>query len=234
MGDEGDPVRSIRPNIIAGMSEHYSHLLIPDNIAPQPAQVTAFLDGLAKLGSAPLEATIQIAKLSGKVRTGRNAFTGETITIPAREFVTLENLDAVSGGLDGLREYILFFSGKGPAERPPFKLYLPSDRKWRSEVSTEFFYEVNFNLGESSVSMSEAARTSPCASQGCDATFRNPWNNETIKVPKAACAHFWIEFKFGNWLVPRIERSLDLLPPEILALATESFGMSFAQGCHFG
>jgi hypothetical protein len=51
---------------------------------------------------------------------------------------------------------------------------------------------------------------------------------------RSKSAHFWIEFKFGNWLVPRIERSLDLLPPEILALATESFGMSFAQGCHFG
>jgi hypothetical protein len=60
--------------------------------------------------------------------------------------------------------------------------------------------------------------------------FRNPWNNAEIKVPGAGCARFWIEFMFGNWQVPRIEKSLDLLPPEIMVLVTETFGVSFSQG----
>jgi hypothetical protein len=146
----------------------------------------------------------------------------------------LENLEAISDGLDGLRDYILFFSGKGPADHPPFKLYLPADRRWQSESRAEHSNEVNFNLRESCVSMSEASWTSPCASLDGDGTLRNPWNNEVIKVPKAACARFWVEFKFGNWLVQKIEKSLELLPLPILSLANESFGTSFAQGCVFG
>jgi hypothetical protein len=74
----------------------------------------------------------------------------------------------------------------------------------------------------------------PCTLERGEGVFRNPWNNETIHVQNAACARFWIEFMFGNWLVPRIERSLDLFPPEILSLATGSFGVGFAQGCQFG
>jgi hypothetical protein len=215
------------------MSEHYSHLLIPDrpDFVPLPAQVIAFLEGLTELGSAPLKATVKIAKLSGKVRTARNAFTGETINIPAREFVPLRDLDAIKDSLDGLSDYILLFSGQGPAERPPFKLYLPSDRKWQSEIRAEHFYEVNFNLRESRVSLNDwmAPHTSDCG----EGVFRNPWNNDTIRVPKAACASFWIEFMFGNWLVPKIEKSLELLPSSILNLASESFGASFVQGGRF-
>jgi hypothetical protein len=172
--------------------------------------------------------------LSGKVRTGRNAFTGETITIPAREFVTLGDLGAIPDSLNGLDDYILTLSGQGPAERPLFKLYLPSDRKLQSEVRAEHFYEVSCNLRNSSVSLSEDSWTQPCPSQGYEGTFRNPWNNDMIKVPKAACARFWIEFKFGNWLVPKIEKNLELLPPSIPTLAGVSFGTSFSQGCFFG
>lgn len=218
------------------MSENYSHLLIPDSIAfaPQPAQVTAFLEGLLKLGSAPLDATIQISKLSGKVRTGRNAFTGEIITIPARELVTLADLDAISSGLDGLNDYILFFSGKGPTEQQPFKLYLPSDRKWQSDFRNEHFYEVAFNLRASAVLLTEESLSRPCTIQGGEGIFQNPWNNEVIKVSNAACARFWMEFKFGNWLVPKIDKSLDLLSSPILKLANNCFGTGFAQGCSFG
>ena len=215
------------------MSEHYSHLLIPDrpDFVPKPAQVTAFLEGLIKLGSTPLEATIRIAKLSGKVRTGRNAFTGETITIPAREFVSLPDIRAISHGLQGLDDYTVYFSGQGPAEHPPFKVYMASDPQWQSEIGTAQWYEVNCNLRESSVSLNDwmAPHTSNCS----EGVFRNPWNNETIIVQNAACARFWIEFMFGNWLVPKIEKSLELLPPSILTLSSVSFGASFVQGGRF-
>jgi hypothetical protein len=81
--------------------------------------------------------------------------------------------------------------------------------------------------------MSDGSWMRPCAFESGEGVFRNPWNNETIHVQNAACARFWIEFMFGNWLVPKIERSLDLLPPEILFLVIGSFGVEFAQGCRF-
>ncbi len=218
------------------MSEHYSHLLIPvrPDFVPQPVQVAAFLEGLTQLGSEPLKAAIKIAKLSGKVRTGRNPFTGETITIPIRESVSLQSIDAISEGLQGLEDYTVRLSGEGPAKSRPFSVYLPYDHQCQSDIETAQYYEVNCNLRESTVSMSEGSWMEPCGLERGEGVFRNPWNNETIHVPNAACARFWIEFMFGNWLVPRIERGLDLLPPEITSLATASFGIRFAQGCQFG
>jgi hypothetical protein len=218
------------------MSEHYSHLLIPirSDFVPLPAQVTAFLEGLTHLGSAPSNAAIKISKLLGKVRTGRNSFTGETITIPAREHFALQSLDAISGGLQDLEDYTVCLSGEGPVRNRPLGVYLQSDPEWQSEIETPQYYEVSCKLRESTVSMSEGSWMKPCTLERSEGVFRNPWNNETIHVQNAACARFWIEFMFGNWLVPRIERSLDLLPLEILSLATGSFGVGFAQGCQFG
>jgi hypothetical protein len=217
------------------MSEHYSHLLIPvhPDCVPLPAQVTAFLEGLTNFGSAPLNAAIKISKLSGKVRTGRNSFTGETVTIPGREHFALQSLDAIPEGLQRLEDYTVSLSGEGPVKNRPFGVYLPSDPEWQSEIETAQYYEVSCNLRESTVSMSEGSWMKPCTLERGEGVFRNPWNNETVQVQNAACARFWIEFTFGNWLVPRIERSLDLLPPEILSLATGSFGVGFAQGCQF-
>ena len=210
-------------------------MLIPDlpDFVPQPAQMTAFFEGLIRHGSAPQKATIRIAKLSGKVRTGSNAFTGETITIPAREFVSLQDIHAISQGLQGLDDYTVYFSGQGPAEHPPFKLYMASDPQCQSEIETAQWYEVNGNLRKSAVSLSEASWMEPCVSDGSEGVFLNPWNNETIIVQNAACALFWIEFMFGNWLVPKIEKSLELLPSSILALASEIFEVSFVQGGRF-
>jgi hypothetical protein len=215
------------------MSEHYSHLLVPDrpDFAPAPEQVSAFLKGVVEIGSAPLEATTKIAKLSGKVRIGRNAFTGETITIPAREFIALRNLDEITGGLQGLNDYTVHLSGQGPAEHPPFNLYVPTDPKFQSEVNAPYYYEILCNLRESRVSLNDLM--TPRALDCDEGIFRSPWNNEIFRVPNAASARFWIEFMFGNWLIPKIEMSLELLPLPILALARESFGMSFAQGCRF-
>jgi hypothetical protein len=218
------------------MSEHYSHLLIPDSsiFVPQTTQVVAFLEGLDRLGSAPLESTIQISKLPGKVRTGRDAFTGETITIPTREFVTISNLSSLSVSLKGLDNYEIYLTGHGPAEFPPFKLYVPSDSMCQSEFKSAHSYEVICNLRKATVSLSENSWMEPCTSECNLGVFRNPWRKAEIKVPKAGCARFWIELRFGNWLVPKIDKNLDLLSPSILKLAKESLETSFAQGCSFG
>jgi len=214
------------------MSEHYSHLLIPHhpNFVPTPAQVSAFHKGLSDLGTTPREAKIRLGRQLGKVLTGTNHTTGEEIIVPRRDFEPLNNPDQIPTALIGLNDYYLEISGKGPAQYPPFKLYLASDPKWRSEITSEYFYAVIFNFREASVSMSEPGFLKPCGSPSNNGISRNPWNTSVIKVPNAACTRFWIEFMFGNWLVPKIERSLDLLPSEIPQLATESFGVGFAQG----
>ena len=75
---------------------------------------------------------------------------------------------------------------------------------------------------------------------GTDRTgyFTDPYDLETIEVPEAGCARFWIEFELGNSVFPPEEafrRSrLDLLDPAVLAMATDAFGITLVQGCSWG
>jgi hypothetical protein len=64
--------------------------------------------------------------------------------------------------------------------------------------------------------------------------FRHPRRDLEFTIPKAGCARFWIEFRFGKWLYPRVRESLDLIHPDILAKAEEAFRTGFAQGCLWG
>jgi hypothetical protein len=76
------------------------------------------------------------------------------------------------------------------------------------------------------------SRHSACrAPEKRNGIFRNPKTGAAIEVQNAACARFWIEFQFGKWLFPKIGDSLDLLRPSILAVASDIFRTSLAQGC---
>jgi hypothetical protein len=143
-------------------------------------------------------------------------------------------MNELSEELKTLDDFDIGLSGQGTSELAPFKLYLPQDHAWQSEVKEAYHYEVLCKLRRSRTSLNAESYLSSCAPKIGEAVFRNPWNNGIIKVPNAACAQFWIEFQFGNWLVPKIEGSLNLLPPDIVAAAVDCFGQSFAQGCHFG
>jgi hypothetical protein len=219
------------------MSEHYSHLLIPRDreFVPQPARVAAFLDWLIRLRSAPRDASVKVGKHLGKVRASKDFLTGEVLfTIPVREFAVLDGVGAIEAELQGLEDYRLSVAGIGPPERPLFPLYGVSDRKWRSEIRGESFYEVAFHLRAAGIALNEFRAEKPCGPLEMEGVFRNPWSNVEIKVPGADCARFWVEFMFGSWEVPKIEESFDLLPPGIVSLATDTFAMNFVQGGVFG
>src|ERR1700746_1429706 len=106
------------------MSEYYSHLLIPERpeFVPQPAQVSAFFSGLVTLNSAPLEPTFRLATSSGRVRTGINPQTGETLSIPIRNFTPPQSIADIQERLAALDNYDVSMSGQGPANVPPFML----------------------------------------------------------------------------------------------------------------
>ena len=55
-----------------------------------------------------------------------------------------------------------------------------------------------------------------------------------INVPAAGCSRFWIELVFGKAMFPKIEGSLDLLHPSVVAASNKAFGVNFAQGCWWG
>ena len=218
------------------MSLQYVHLLIPQrtDFAPQPKQVAAFLEGLGDLGSMPLEATYKIGKLSRDFHTGVNPVTGEKLFIPRWEFVSLASLSDLDGQLAGLNEYKLELSGQGPAQLPPFRLYTSSDSGY-SEFNGKYGYSVRCCLRKAPVSTCETPPFgSPCSTESGRGVFRHPTTGALMEVPNAACARFWIEFLFGKLLLPKIDISLNLLDPAILATATERLETKFAQGCMSG
>jgi hypothetical protein len=210
------------------MSEYYSHLLIPkrSTFAPLPAQVVAFLTALRELGGAPLEAKPALYVPSAKTHVFRSPQTGEEIVFPRREFVKTKTLKAVVPMLERNEDYSVILSGQGPPQLPPFPLFAASDPRWRSEFTDEYSYEVSCNLRPTTLSFSKGSWLKPCTSEQTDGVVSNPWNNETIPVAKAGCARFWVMFHFGKWLVPRIEKGLDLLAPAILNLAGKEFGLA--------
>ena len=214
----------------------YSHTLIPDRVdfVPDPKQIGAFLLSLVSIGAAPSKPAISVAKLTGKVQTFKNPFTGMTESIALRKADRLKNLAAVPAALKALDDYDVTLNGKGPPGLPAFifdfkgtydflvhcflrpKVVSTSD--WHDEVpikrKVEFFGQ-------------------PCSPKDRLGIYHNPNTLEVIEVPNAGCARFWIEFEYGKMLFPAIEDRLDLIEPKIVEVAETDFGIKLVQGCRW-
>ena len=214
----------------------YTHTLVPDRVdfVPDPKQVSSLMASLVSMGAAPLKPSITVSKLSGKVRSAVNPFTGETLTFPMRKVKELKGLTGVPVALKGLDDYNLTITGKGPPTMPAFEF----------DFKGEYDFLVTCRLRQDVVSTSDphdevpVKQTAeffgrPCAPKNRMGIFHNPNTLKVIKVPKAGCARFCIEFEFGKMLFPPIEDRLDLIEPAIIEAAAREFGIKFAQGCHW-
>jgi len=73
-----------------------------------------------------------------------------------------------------------------------------------------------------------------CSVDDGEGSFVHP-EQAGIRIPKAGCSTFWIEFRYGKLIFPLLkEGSLDLLDHSIVALARKTFGQDFVQACHWG
>src|SRR5690242_19271425 len=100
----------------------YTHTLIPEqfNFVPVPKQIGEFLSSLVSIGAAPLDPTMDVSKLSGKVQSFVNPFTGETVSRPMRKSKKVKQVDAVARELESLDDYNVTMAGKGPPGLPAF------------------------------------------------------------------------------------------------------------------
>ena len=214
------------------MSEQYVHLLIPNrmNFVPRPSQVTAFIACLIEVGSAPLNPTFRIGKLSGKLRFGTDSVTGQRISIPRRDFTQFQSASELTKHLSGLEDYDLVISGQGPASIPPFAVFTIAGGRQTEYIGT-YAYDVHCHARKEPVSMcDDPPFGSPFSFEG-EGVFCHPTSEATIRIPNAACARFWVEFEFGKWLFPMVGTSLAVIRPSILDHAVGCFGVRFAQGC---
>ena len=218
------------------MPKQYAHTLIAEDLdfTPTPQQIAAFFEALVKLGAAPDAAKLRVMKLSGEVRSFKNPFTGETKQIPWHTHVPVADIAAIPEAIAGLVHYKVIMSGQGPPELPA----LTFDHKGMYE------FLVLCNLREQPVSTSSCADNvrkarglpffdDPCLPTDRTGVFQNAEGDKIIEVPNAGCACFWIQVEYGKWLFPKIENSLEIIEPSIVASARQCFGTKFVQGCHW-
>jgi hypothetical protein len=214
----------------------YTHTLIPDRLdfVPDPKQVGMFLSSLAAIGAAPLRPEITASMLSGKVRTFKNPFTGRIDSFAMRKAEKLKDLTAVVGALNGLDDYNITMTGKGPPELPAFTFDFKGTYKFlvhcclRTEVvSTSDWHD------EVPIKRKVEFFGRPCSPNDRLGIYHNPNSLDVIEVPNAGCARFWIEFEYGKMLFPAIEDRLDLIEPKIVEVAETDFGIKLVQGCRW-
>ncbi len=173
-------------------------------------------------------------------RIGRNPATGEVIALPRRDCTAVEGVFGLGPELEALDEYETVMSGEGPPQLPVAQLDPEFDNGGEPYqfaircclrpvvVSTPDFH------GDERTIRRIVPRGEPCDATDRTGFFTNPRTVETIDVPEAGCARFWVEFALGNGLFPQIDESLDLLPPSVVRAAEQTFKIGFNQGCHWG
>ncbi len=220
--------------------EQYIHMLIPAISAgvPQPEQVVAFFDELSKTNNFhPGHEGLRIQKPSGRSREARNPLTGEVMMFPLRDNVKIATPAEIPSLTKGLTEFSVLASGQWQlGDDPPIVLYKTDGTPYRDNYLCQVGYEVRPGL----VSMSTANGNSavlefgePCEARENIGYFLNPWTNESVGIPDAGCARFWIEFEFGRFIYPMIGNNFDVLNPSLIAMAEECFQTEFAQGCRY-
>jgi hypothetical protein len=240
------------------MLEQYGHTLVAEapDFVPRPGQVVQFFAALVNVGAQPMKAKLQIVKPTGKLRSFSSPFTGKTESRPILEHVPIENIGDIAEGLQGVHHYDVEMSGLGPPSLPPLQLEFCGEQQSgdhktgdgaTDDLGTQSTWNGNYSFDVACSLRSEPVSTSskytgntneppsfgqPCMSSNRVGFFEHPHTGAMIEVANAGCARFWIEFRFGKWLFPKIKDSLDLLEPAIVKVAEQSFATKFAQGCH--
>jgi hypothetical protein len=229
--------------------EQYIHTLIPfdSNYTAKPAQVEAFFTDLLRLpnfrliADSPFQQGLRISKPFAKVRTMVNPITGETKTFRTPEFTKINAPDAISPLIDSLDDFGVSASGEWRSDDPPLVLFTTDGEQFKENYNCEVRYEQR-SMPISTSAWDEDAGPNvrnvpqfgePCSPSNDTGVFTNPWTGESVEVPHAGCARFWIEFEFGKFIFPKADKNFDFLNPSIVREAEQCFQTRFVQGCRF-
>jgi hypothetical protein len=214
------------------MSLRYAHTLIPTSASavPTPAQVQSFLSNMIARGAIPGEVSLTLRTPSTRTRQGINPFTRQLETWPMKDHTHLQSATQAASAIAKHKDYEIVASGFGRPKHPPIPLNFTDP----------------YHLGITCIISSTLRTTSdhhhrvphygdPCTTPTQTGYFTNPHTTERIEVPNAGCAQFWIEFELGKSLFPPLPNQiLDILNPDIIQEAQNTFALHFVQGCHWG
>jgi cellulase/cellobiase CelA1 len=206
------------------------------------AERISWLEGKPIIVPVGLDEGRRLATKSLPRREGRNPVTGEIIFVPRRDCTLLPDIEDLPLVLEGLDQYEFEVSGAGPLKLAWFDFNPDS-----VPCESPFEFLLRCCLSREIVSTSDYHGDQPTSPEikpfgrpiAADETngigfFSNPATLETINVPAAGCSRFWIELVFGKATFPKIEGSLNLLHPSVVAASNKAFGVNFAQGCWWG
>ncbi|MGH9591158.1 MAG: hypothetical protein ACRD25_12240 [Terracidiphilus sp.] len=215
------------------MSEIYSHLLIPKDaaFAPELKTIAAFYDRLSGMDALPKDVTYVVLTNSGRARPiAKNPSTGETFYGPDLQISRCSELQSAIQSMTGKEINELWVEGRGPTAIFPFALYQANcpNAVWSGPYS----FTVRCKVRKKVTHLLHSSFGCKCDVKAVEpGIFENPWNNQPIKTSGLGSARFWIEFGIGDWLIPMITDSLDILDARLVVLAVETFRMEFTQGC---
>lgn len=229
--------------------EQYTHTLISvdSEFVPDPAQVATFFGDLisqfkfSTISGQRFLPGLIVAKPTGKLRWGTNPMTGEKISIPEQDRLSIERIEDIPAVIEGVKHYTVAQSGQWIGDERPMVLLktdgVPYEENYISTVKCELRPEV-VSTSAWDVEAGPNTRNVPAfgsvsKSGNKNGIFPNPWTGEAIEVADAGCARFWIEFEFGKFIYPRITDNLDVMSTAIVSGAEQAFGTKFAQGCRF-
>src|SRR5690606_14817813 len=100
--------------------EQYLHLLIArsDEFTPGPVQLKAFLAAIISSGVIPKLESITFRTPSKNVRTGKNPFTGENVTIPMWDNKKISKIDDLENEANDIQDYEVEIVGCGTPKLP--------------------------------------------------------------------------------------------------------------------
>lgn len=242
------------------MSLYYTHLLIPHlpEYRPEPDAVAAFGQGMINNGNISSPFTIsfsRVAKGESPGRKLRNPMTGETITIPSpsRRIEKPETLSSLSQFIEhaaGQREYDIAISGEGVPPAPPLAIGYVENDTW-NPMAGAYHLEIRFRVRSNIVRLyllesendlhrpPDLSKFRPRFGEDCsvgerEGIFVHP-ESGAIRIPNAGCGTFWIEFKFGKFIFPRLrDHGVNTLDDSIVTLARRAFNCDFVQACDWG
>lgn len=229
--------------------EQYIHTLLPvdSEFVPSAAQIGSFLSVLVLQFKFSLISGqrwlpgLVVSKASGELRWRTNSWTGERVSVPARDHFNLSQFEDIPGLIEGSTDYTVSQSGQWIGQDRPIDLLGTNGVPYlgnyvctvRCERRPEVVSTSDWDGEAGPNTRNVPSFGSVCNDQSAIGIFANPWNGEVIEVANAGCARFWIEFEFGKFIYPKVSNSFDVMSPGIVLEAERCFRTKFVQGCRF-
>lgn len=214
----------------------YTHTLIPDrsDLIPTPDQIVRFLLALSEAGALPLEPSITIGLQSGQTRSGINPITGQPISYSRRAIQRISSIAELPNTIQGHSDYNIAISGNGPPYTPAFSFDFDNHYQFQVNVCHRPALVSTSDPHDITLSGTDVPEFDvPCGPEYSIGVYQHPHTLSRILVPGTGCSHFWIEFEFGNSLVPVIDDDLQIMDPQIVDVARFFFNTDFVQGCRW-